>query len=195
MNVTTFFLVCVTIIVISRAIKRFADHKQKEAEQLARSQAMVLHRPDPVERPEMQPVHVLQPYRSLPMNTNLTVRVRCPRCDRRLRISAKSHRRRVTCPVCDHRLIVPAANLPVVVYRTAPMEQPEAPYMQPMDFPPAEPTVPLSLRFPQGAGGIQTTVTQKTADDLTKVATGGFLVAIGMVLLAIITGGRFKPGA
>jgi DNA-directed RNA polymerase subunit RPC12/RpoP len=195
MNVTTFVLICVTIIVIRSTIKKFAAYKEKEAEQQARSQAMVLHRPAPAEMPETPPVNVLQRHRSVPMNTKLSVRIRCPICNTRLLTSGEARGRRVICPECDHRLIVPTRRLPVVVYRPGPMEQPELPYMPPMTLSPVEPTVPLSLKFPQGTGGIQTTVTQKTADDLTKVATGGFLVAIGMVLLAIITGGRFKPGA
>jgi hypothetical protein len=129
------------------------------------------------------------------MKTKLTVRIRCPICNTRLRTSEQSRGRRLTCPACDRRLMVPTRSLPVVVYRPGPVEQPEVPYVQPMGLRPAEPTVPLELRFPHVPGGIQTTVTQKTADDIGKFAVGGFLVAIGMVVLAIITGGRFKPGA
>ena len=55
------------------------------------------------------------------------------------------------------------------------------------------PTVPLKVALPQNLGGIQTTVSQPTADSLAAVVTGGFLVVVGVVAAAFF--GMRRPSA
>jgi hypothetical protein len=108
----------------------------------------------------------------------------------------------VTCPGCHESLLVlvernatfdsPQQTDPVMLPLVEPVQR-NRPMATHMPRPAPEPTVPLEVAFPNGAGSVRTVVTQKTADDVTKFAIGGFLVAIGMVLLWILTGGRFKP--
>jgi hypothetical protein len=129
------------------------------------------------------------------MSTILPVRFRCLHCQTRLRAKSALRGQEMICPNCKEFTAVPwkelvPSNLPV------PVQQPVALPVAPSNLDtvlPAEPTVPLSLTFPKGAGGVQTTVTQKTADDCAKFAVGGLLVAVGMVVLMILTGGRYKP--
>jgi phage FluMu protein Com len=131
------------------------------------------------------------------MSTILPVRFRCSQCQKRLRAKSELRGQELICPNCKDFTTVllkglAPSNLPV------PVQQPLPLLAAPLKLdtvPPGEPTVPLSLSFPKGAGGVQTTVTQKTADDCAKFAVGGLLVAVGMVVLMILTGGRFKPSS
>jgi hypothetical protein len=54
-------------------------------------------------------------------------------------------------------------------------------------------TVPLKLALPKNLGGMETTVSQGTANSMAKVVTGGFLVALGVAVAAFF--GLRRPSA
>jgi DNA-directed RNA polymerase subunit RPC12/RpoP len=123
-----------------------------------------------------------------PMNRRTQmVRFTCSGCDSRLKSPAASAGRRGRCPECSTRMKVPARSRALAVRPViCPVEE-NYPYVLPVWQEQA--TVPLKLAMPKNLGGVETTVSQDTADDVTKVVTGGFMVILGIVV-AVILGRR-----
>jgi ssDNA-binding Zn-finger/Zn-ribbon topoisomerase 1 len=109
------------------------------------------------------------------MSSTGMVRYACPDCGKRLRSFASDAGHFPTCTRCSAEMTIP--------------EPPKTQSVQPVDYPEVTPapekkgTVPLKLSLPK-VGGMETTVSQGTANTVAKVATGGFLVALGAIVMA-----------
>jgi hypothetical protein len=122
------------------------------------------------------------------------VRFACPACDRRLKAPRTTTPRRVRCPACSVRLViggpcavppVESALVPANYYSR--MLSPVPAVVPATQIPPVLPpeqaaTVPLSIRFPNEIGGLETKVSPETANTIAKTVVGGALVAAGFVL-------------
>jgi len=119
------------------------------------------------------------------------VRFICPGCEKVLKIQAAKAGGTCRCPRCSSRLVIPSQPQALSV---TPLVYP-APESYPMVLPAPkkQATVPLKLAMPKNLGGMETTVSQGTANSVVKVATGGFLVALGVVVAAMF--GIRRPGA
>lgn len=120
------------------------------------------------------------------------VRFMCPECDQRLKRPARDAGRACRCTRCSTRMKVPGqlralAVRPVVhpvterypVVLPARQEQAECyPFVLPVRQERA--TVPFKVALPKSLGGVETTVSQGTANSMAKVVTGGFLVVLGV---------------
>jgi hypothetical protein len=134
---------------------------------------------------------------------------RCPRCSILMEIPEQTRALAVKPVVSPSPVVRPAPKpvvspLPVVraapkpVVSSPPVARPaprpvvsSSPVARPTSKPdPAVParrkqaTVPLKIALPENLGGIETTVTQDTANDVAKVVTGGFLVVLGIAVAA-----------
>jgi hypothetical protein len=119
------------------------------------------------------------------------VRFACPACDKRLKSLATNAGRRCRCPHCSTRMKVPGHSRALAV---RPVVQPvPEPYPVVAPAQQEQATVPLKLALPKNLGGIETTVSQGTANSMAKVATGGFLVVLGIAAAAFF--GFRKPSA
>lgn len=131
------------------------------------------------------------------------IRFACASCRKQLQANATAVGRPCRCPGCrkpvqvplmlSHEHVIPTA---IAVEEEIPMAMPVR-RREPLDVRKRRrrmaKTVPMGLKFPGGAGEMQTRVTQRTADDTMKFATGGFLVAVGALLVMLFTGGKIKP--
>jgi hypothetical protein len=118
------------------------------------------------------------------------VRFTCPSCEKRLKSLAMKAGRPCWCPKCSTRMKVPARSRALAVRPVIYPVEENYPYVLPVRQ--EEATVPLKLAMPRNCGGIETTVSQETADSVTKVVTGGFLVVLGVIVTVIF--GR-RPSA
>jgi len=66
-------------------------------------------------------------------------------------------------------------------------------YPMVLPAPKKQATVPFKMALPKSLGGVETTVSQGTANTMAKVTTGGFLVVLGVVVAAMF--GIRRPGA
>ena len=101
------------------------------------------------------------------MSSNGMVRYACPECGKRLKSFASDAGHFATCTRCSFEMTIP---------------QPRSVVMSAQK---GQATVPLKLALPENLGGIETTVSQGTANSMAKVATGGFLVALGVIVAAL----------
>jgi len=114
------------------------------------------------------------------------IRFICTGCDSPLTTVETNAGQRVRCTHCSTPLTIPG--------QAALSNRPELNRV-PVDYPVVttaqqkQPVVPLKIALPKNLGGIETTVTQGTANSMAKVVIGGFLVAIG-VMLSMVFGGR-----
>jgi DNA-directed RNA polymerase subunit RPC12/RpoP len=108
------------------------------------------------------------------------VRFTCPQCGKRLKSPARNGGRRCRCPRCSIRMEIPgqlrALAVKPVVHPVAESYPVVVPARQ------EKATVPLKLSLPQNLGGMETKVSQGTANSMAKVVTGGFLVVLGVVV-------------
>jgi hypothetical protein len=119
------------------------------------------------------------------------VRLVCPGCDAPLKTPATNAGRKGRCNRCSTRMMIPGQSLPVAERSLAPPVPVSSPVVAPPQ--PEQAIVPVKIALPNNLGGVETTVTQGTADSMAKVVTGGILVAAG-VALAMFFGGR-RPSA
>jgi hypothetical protein len=142
------------------------------------------------------------------MESELMVRFDCPKCMERLMSPARMRGQRRTCPNCSTKIEVPSRSQRPAV---KPVAKPEAPVVTvvPVATPvpvvklvqvpvatPAKkekPTVPFELALPNNMGGVKARVSQPTADSMFKVVVGGFLVALGVIVAAML--GLRRPSA
>ena len=84
----------------------------------------------------------------------------CPSCRRRLRTPAEFAGKPSCCPMCQSAITVPMASLPEV----------------------SNNSVPMGIRLPNNLGGLETTVSRKTADGMAQTMLGGLLVVVGVII-------------
>jgi len=115
------------------------------------------------------------------------VRFTCPECDQRLKSLATNAGRRCRCTRCSTQLKVPKHSRALAV--------------RPVAYPVVAParrkqtTVPFKLALPKSLGGMETTVSQGTANTTAKVVTGGFLVVVGVAVAALFGIRMPRPSA
>jgi hypothetical protein len=112
-------------------------------------------------------------------------KLKCPNCAKSLLAPSRIENSTFKCPACAKSFKVPMV-LPV---RKAAMPPPLEYRASPED----DATVPVGVTLPCGVGEVKAQVTKKTADSIILTTVGGFLVAVGMVLMAILTGGKNRP--
>jgi hypothetical protein len=124
-----------------------------------------------------------------PMSPTLEkVRFKCPVCERPLKAFTSVAGQEKNCPACKKRIVVPTALVKYPLSGATPVY-----VQQPVARPPvhAQPTVPVEIQMPGELGAFKAQVTQKTANDLTLVATGGGVLAAGVALAFwLLSGGR-----
>jgi hypothetical protein len=117
-------------------------------------------------------------------STEELIRFICPGCDTPLTTVPMNAGQRICCTHCSTGMTIPG-QAPSMSER--PVAHPLAVTAKQKDV------VPLKIALPNNLGGIESSVTQGTANGIAKVVIGGFLVAIGFVL-AMFFGSR-KPSA
>ena len=107
-------------------------------------------------------------------NNQQMVRFTCPNCGQRLKIQATNAGRLCRCTRCPTRMKVPGQS-------RAPAARPVVdPFIGPL--PHERAIVPLKLTLPKNMGGMETKVSQTTANNIAKVAAGGLLAILGVVV-------------
>jgi hypothetical protein len=112
------------------------------------------------------------------------VRFTCSQCRKVLKSPATNAGQRCRCPQCLTPMMIPVQ---AGALTARPMVQPVR-----VRYPAVAPArreqgaVPFKIALPKNLGGMETTVSKGTANSMAKVVTGGFLVALGVVLTAIL---------
>jgi hypothetical protein len=105
------------------------------------------------------------------------IRFDCPSCSKRIKAPAIAAGKKGSCPACSVRVAIPVAIAPVSEEVDFLIEAPSL-----VPAPAQAPTVPIKVTFPKVGGGVETQVSQQTAEICAYIAVGGVLVLAGVAL-------------